>query len=77
MKKTTIQLETLTCPSCLQKIGGAVKRLDGVDKDSVNVMFNASRVKLNFNEETVSIEEIEQAINKVGFDVVKSQVKDL
>lgn len=77
MKKTTIQLETLTCPSCLQKIGGAVKRLDGVDKDSVDVMFNASRVKLNFNEETISIEEIENAINRVGYKVVKSQVKDL
>jgi copper chaperone CopZ len=77
MKKTTIQLETLTCPSCLQKIGGAVKRLDGVDKDSVEVMFNASRVKLNFNEEDISIEEIEKAINQVGYEVVKSQVKDL
>ena len=28
MKKTTIQLETLTCPSCLQKINNAVKGLD-------------------------------------------------
>lgn len=59
------------------KIGGAVKRLDGVDKDSVEVMFNASRVKLNFNEEDISIEEIEKAINQVGYEVVKSQVKDL
>ncbi len=27
----TIQLETLTCPSCIQKIEGAVKGLDGID----------------------------------------------
>ena len=35
MKSATIQLETLTCPSCMQKIEGALKALDGVDKDTV------------------------------------------
>jgi len=28
MKKGTMQLETLTCPSCIQKIEGAVKKMD-------------------------------------------------
>ena len=32
MQKATIQLETLTCPSCMLKIEGAVKSIDGVDK---------------------------------------------
>ena len=36
MIKATISLETLTCPSCLQKIDNAVKKLDGVET-SVNV----------------------------------------
>ncbi|NLA14491.1 MAG: metal-binding protein, partial [Tissierellia bacterium] len=36
MQKATIQLETLTCPSCMLKIEGAVKSIDGVDKDSLN-----------------------------------------
>jgi len=40
MQKATIQLETLTCPSCIQKIENAVKSLEGVDKESVNVLFN-------------------------------------
>ena len=51
MPKATIQLETLTCPSCMQKIDGAVKSLKGVEKDSVNVLFNSSKVKLNFDDE--------------------------
>ncbi len=38
MQKATIQLETLTCPSCMLKIEGAVKSIDGVDKDSLNVI---------------------------------------
>jgi copper chaperone CopZ len=40
MKKATIQLETLTCPSCILKIEGALKSLAGVDKESINVSFN-------------------------------------
>lgn len=77
MKKATIQLETLTCPSCMQKIDNAVKSVEGVDKESVNVMFNSSKAKLNFDEEKTSIEKIENAITALGYEVKKSLVKDL
>ena len=75
MKSATIQLETLTCPSCLQKIEGALKGLDGIDKDTAKVSFNSRKVKLDFDEDKVSIEEIESAISKLGYDVLKSRVK--
>ncbi|MBF6598799.1 MAG: heavy-metal-associated domain-containing protein [Fermentimonas sp.] len=75
MKTATIQLETLTCPSCIQKIEGAMKKLDGVDQESVNVMFNASRVKVNFDDEKVSIDEIEKVITRLGYGVENSKVK--
>ena len=32
MQKATIQLETLSCPSCMQKIENAVKGLKGIHK---------------------------------------------
>jgi len=75
MLQATIQLETLTCPSCLAKIEGALKSLNGVVHDSVKVMFNASRAKLDFDESQVSIETIENSIRKLGFDVIRSRVK--
>lgn len=75
MKKATIQLETLTCPSCMQKVEGAVKGLDGIDHDTIKVLFNSSKVKLNFDEEKISIDQIENAIAKVGYEVQKSRVK--
>ncbi len=75
MKSATIQLETLACPSCMQKIEGAVKKLDGIDQDTIKVSFNSSRVRLNFEEEQISIGEIEDAITKVGYEVQKSKVK--
>lgn len=75
MKKATIQLETLTCPSCALKIEGATKALDGVEKESVKVLFNSSKVKLDFDENKISMEDIEKAIEALGYEVKKSQVK--
>ena len=75
MKKATIQLETLTCPSCALKIEKAVKSLNGVDKDSVNVTFMSSKVKLEFDDEKLKVDEIEKAITSFGYEVKKTQVK--
>ncbi|MDD2446168.1 MAG: heavy-metal-associated domain-containing protein [Tissierellia bacterium] len=75
MKSATIQLETLTCPSCMLKIEGAVNNLEGIDKETVKVSFNSSKVKLDFDEEKLSIDDIEGAISKMGYDVIKSKVK--
>lgn len=77
MQKATIQLETLTCPSCMQKIENGVKSLEGVDKESLKVLFNSSKVRVEYDDEIVSIKDIESAIDKLGYEVIKSQVKDL
>lgn len=77
MKKANIQLDALTCPSCVIKIDKAVKSLEGVDKDSVNVLFNSSKVKLNFDEEKINLDKINNAIISLGYDVKKSQISDL
>lgn len=75
MQQANIQLETLTCPSCLQKIENGVSKLNGIDKDSLKVMFNASRVKVNFDGDALSIEEIEKSIQDLGYEVKRSRVK--
>ncbi len=75
MKQATIQLETLTCPSCLQKIEKAVNRLDGVDSETLKVLFNSSKVKFDFDEEKIKIEQVEQAIDQLGYQVLKTSVR--
>lgn len=75
MQKATIQLETLTCPSCAQKIENAVKSLNGVEKESVKVLFNSSKAKFDFDDEKLSVEDVEKAITALGYEVKKSQVK--
>ena len=75
MKQATIQLDTLTCPSCVLKIESAVKNLAGVDKGSLKVLFNASKVKVDFDQEKLSVQDVEAAITNLGYEVKKSTVK--
>lgn len=75
MQKAVIQLETLSCPSCMQKIENAVKGLNGIHHDSVKVLFNASKVKVDFDSETIEIGAIEKAIEDLGYEVLKTKVK--
>lgn len=74
MKKLNMQLETLTCPSCLEKIEKGVKNLEGVDKDSVKVLFNSAKVKLNFDENILDYKEIENKISSLGYEVLDIKV---
>lgn len=75
MKKATLQLETLTCPSCMAKIEGALKSLEGINKDTLSVSFNTSKVKVDFDDTVVAIDAIEKKIGDLGYEVKKTQVK--
>lgn len=75
MKKATIQLETLTCPSCMTKIEAALKGLDGVNKETLSVSFNTSKAKVDFDDSKVDIDAITKRITDLGYEVKKAQVK--
>jgi len=75
MKSAAIQLESLVCPSCSLKIEGALKALGGIDQNTVKVSFNSSKVKLDFEADKIAIEEIEDSIKRLGYQVIKSKVK--
>ena len=49
MSQAVLQLETLTCPTCIKKIENALSKQEGVEK--VNVLFNASKENVTFDEE--------------------------
>ncbi|GMA07545.1 heavy metal-binding protein [Tetragenococcus halophilus subsp. flandriensis] len=75
MKKVIIQLGTLTCPSCMQKIEQAVKKEDGVTK--VKVLFNASKVKVELDSSVTDAAIIQEAIEKLGYTVEDTKTKEL
>jgi copper chaperone CopZ len=64
----TYQLETLTCPSCAAKIEGAVKKVKGVSE--VQVLFNASKVKVILEENSNDGAQVRKTIEGLGFDVL-------
>ncbi len=72
MTKAVIQLETLTCPSCVKKIESALNRLEGVN--SVKVLFNSSKVKAEFDASQISVDKIKETIDKLGYEVLSSKI---
>ncbi|HLW14154.1 MAG TPA: heavy-metal-associated domain-containing protein [Flavobacteriaceae bacterium] len=68
MKTKRFQLETLTCPTCVTRIEGVLNKEPGVEK--AKVLFNSSRVKVDYDAEKVSSDRLAEVIEKVGFPVL-------
>lgn len=62
-----MQLETLTCPTCMKKIEGTLGKTEGVEK--AKVLFNTSKAKVEFDETKVSADQLKQKIEKLGYEV--------
>lgn len=68
MAKRIYQLETVSCPSCVAKIEGMLKRTAGIEASEV--LFNTSRVKVSFDENVVTSDDIKSKINNLGYKVL-------
>lgn len=68
IKTVKFQLETLTCPSCITKIEGVLKKEAGVE--NAKVLFNSSKVKISYDEDKVSSERLGELIEKVGYPIL-------
>ncbi len=72
MKTVKFQTEELTCPSCIKKIEGVLSKQEGVSE--VKVLFNSSKVKVTFDEDFVTPENLASTIKKLGYPVLNSKV---
>lgn len=72
MKKALIQLEPLTCPSCIRKIETTLKKTAGVN--SAEVLFNSSKVKVQFDEAQIETEQLEEIIKNLGYSILSTKV---
>lgn len=68
MTTAKFQLEPLTCPSCIKKIEGKLRKMDGVEE--AKVLFNSSKVKATFSEDQVTAEELKTTIENLGYPVI-------
>ncbi|UXR33517.1 heavy-metal-associated domain-containing protein [Staphylococcus simulans] len=69
MKQLKLQLETLTCPTCIKKIEGALHKTEGVE--SAKVLFNSSKVKVKYEDTIISSEQISETIEQLGYSVLQ------
>lgn len=69
MKKATLQMEQLVCPTCALKIEAALKRAPGVA--SASVLYNASKAKVEYDEAATTEQALSDVVRTLGYDVLK------
>ncbi|NMB04038.1 MAG: heavy-metal-associated domain-containing protein [Tissierellia bacterium] len=68
MTNKTFQLETFTCPSCVAKIEGVLKKTKGIEQSEV--LFNSSRVKVAYDDATINDNQIKFKLEGLGYKVL-------
>ena len=69
MTTITLQLEKLTCPSCMQKIIDNVNELAGIE--TIKILFDRSKARVVFEDNKISEEEIFYKIEEIGYSAKK------
>jgi copper chaperone CopZ len=72
MRTARLTTEPFTCPSCIKKIEGALERTPGVT--DATVLFNSNKVKVTFDEETVSAGALAEVVSGLGYPVLSTKV---
>lgn len=68
MVKITARLEQLSCPDCANMIERVVQKQKGVE--SAEVRYTTNKLIVTFDRSSVSWDDIEKAIGKLGYAVV-------
>ena len=69
MNVDDIKISGMTCASCVKAVERAVKKLDTSVVASVNIA--TEKLSISYDEDKVKSEDIEKAIEKAGFGIVK------
>ena len=69
MSREIIRISGMTCAACAARIEKAVGKLDGVFNASVNLA--AEQLSVEFDEHAVSVPQIKERIEKLGYGIVE------
>jgi len=72
-EKAVIKISGMTCASCVLTIEKSLGKVDGVK--NVNVNFASEKALVEFDPQKTSLKELEQAIEKTGYRVIKEEGK--
>ncbi len=71
MKKLVLKVKGMHCASCSILIDKLVGKQPGVT--SIKTSYGAERVTLEFDESKISLEKIDEFINKLGYDLIRPE----
>jgi copper chaperone len=66
--ETVLIVEGMSCNHCVNAIEGSVGKLQGVS--NVKVTLDEGKVEVSYDDRKVTIDEMKQAIEDQGYDVV-------
>lgn len=64
--KTLLRSQEFSCPSCVAKIEGALKAVDGVQNAKVH--FNTGRIEVEHDPQKVGAEALVKTVKSVGYE---------
>ncbi|HZX20931.1 MAG TPA: heavy metal-associated domain-containing protein [Clostridia bacterium] len=64
----TLQVKGMACAACSSKVEHNISKLEGVIKAVVNL--TTGKLTVEYNPEKISIDEISDKVDKLGFQVV-------
>lgn len=69
MAETTLDVKGMSCGHCKMAVSGALKGLNGVS--DVTVDLETGKVDVSYDAEKVGLEQMKEAVEEQGYDVVK------
>ena len=73
LKSVNLKIAGMSCAACANRIEKGLARLDGVDKAAVN--FAAEKASVTYDIAQVSLQDIAQKVEKLGFAIVTDKVE--
>ena len=71
--KETYKVEGMTCASCANAAERAVRKLDGVVNQNVNLA--TEKLTVEFEDDKIDYDTLEKAISKAGYKLIKEEEK--
>jgi copper chaperone CopZ len=65
MSMVELALNDIACTGCIGKIKRGMKKYNGVEK--IEILSGSGKLKINFNEKIIQLEEINRNIYKLAF----------
>lgn len=73
-RKESFRISGMTCAACSTRIEKVLNKLEGVKQANVNLAVEKATVE--FEDSSVSVDQISEAIKKLGYDAIKEEDKN-